>query len=536
MYETVVLTGDLAPVTTQGVNYSDLGFPVLNESGQVAFRADLTGTGVDGTNDSGIFTARGPLGNALFVRAGDDAPGTPVGVGYSGFSTPVLNEAGQIAFFADLTGSGINTNNDRGLFTSSGPAASSIVAQEGDPAPGTTSGVGYSSLSNFVFNDAGQIAFTARTTNNNVISLFAADGSPNGFTTRAVAIDGDPAPGLAAGVNYGTISLFPSLNTAGQIVYRSTLSGPGIDSTNNGSIWTDVAQPPGNPSPVALFGDAAPDTTPGIIVSRSTSEATINAAGQTAFAARLIGIGVDVSNNAAIFIEGGPSGPGRTLLARSGDPAPGAPLGVNYDSFSNLVLNESGQVAFQANLTGPGIDFSNSTGLFIADRASGGQLIARAGEDAPGTAPDVVFRDFTFSGSFFIPVLNGVGQTAFIANLTGPGVDSTNGQGIWVTDPDGLLTLVIREGDLFDVDDDPLLEDLRTVEDIGIVSFTGNEDGRRSSFNDRGQLAFFASFTDGSEGIFIAAIPEPASLSLLALGIAALTRRPRGDDAPQPSA
>ena len=41
--------------------------------------------------------------------------------------------------------------------------------------------------------------------------------------------------------------------------------------------------------------------------------------------------------------------------------------------------------------------------------------------------------------------------------------------------------------------------------------------GGRGTFNDAGQFTFQASFTDGSQGIFIATIPEPTTSASIAL-------------------
>ena len=92
--------------------------PSLNDAGQAAFRAKLTGTGVGTNNDSGIF--RGSAGNlTLIVREGQLAPDgtnrfdslvTPF------FNVPALNNAGQVVFAAMLTGPGVGTTNHTGLF------------------------------------------------------------------------------------------------------------------------------------------------------------------------------------------------------------------------------------------------------------------------------------------------------------------------------------------------------------------------------------------------------------------------------------
>jgi hypothetical protein len=46
------------------------------------------------------------------------------------------------------------------------------------------------------------------------------------------------------------------------------------------------------------------------------------------------------------------------------------------------------------------------------------------------------------------------------------------------------------------------------------LSFTGGantEDGRRSGLNDLGEVAFLATFTDGSSGLFVSDIAKPAA-------------------------
>ena len=62
----------------------------LNNAGQTAFVAELSGSGVDGYNDDGIWS-EGSGSLALVARSGDHAPGTPSGVNFSyqnNFSSP----------------------------------------------------------------------------------------------------------------------------------------------------------------------------------------------------------------------------------------------------------------------------------------------------------------------------------------------------------------------------------------------------------------------------------------------------------------
>jgi hypothetical protein len=72
---------------------------------------------------------------------GDAAPGTAAGVSFSFFSGPMLNDAGQVAFWSSLTGSVNNEGIWRGA-----PGSLSLVARKGSQAPGTALGVNYSSL------------------------------------------------------------------------------------------------------------------------------------------------------------------------------------------------------------------------------------------------------------------------------------------------------------------------------------------------------------------------------------------------------
>src|SRR5207253_490978 len=88
--------------------------------GHTAFGGLLTGSGVDSTNSEGIWSeGTGTL--SLVARGGMAAPGTVDGVTFGSsvgnpFSSPSINAAGQTVFSARLTGSGVDSTNNKGIW------------------------------------------------------------------------------------------------------------------------------------------------------------------------------------------------------------------------------------------------------------------------------------------------------------------------------------------------------------------------------------------------------------------------------------
>ncbi|QEG36264.1 DUF7453 family protein [Bythopirellula goksoeyrii] len=495
---TVAVSSNVAP--DSGDIFSSFGLPVLNDHGQTAFPGTLAGPGVDPSNDLGLWSeGTGTLG--LVARESSAAPGTSAN--FSSLSDPVLNNAGQIAFLGGLAGLGVDPNNDRGIWSEGGgPIA--LVAREGDAAPDTT--VIFSRIAlPPVFNNSGQTAFHGQ-----LSGIDVDHGNDRGIWSEGsgsltlVVRDGNAAPGTGA-IFSG--SEFPVLNGLGKIAFRGILSGTGVISNNNSGIWYGSD---GSLVLVVREGEVAPGTNASF---SGFGLPVVNNASQTAFLGNLLGTEVDSNNDSGVWSGGSGS---IILIAREGSVAPG--VDGNFASFSDPVMNGAGQVLFRATLEGEQVSASNNHGIWSEGNGSLA-LLARSGHPASGTSA-------TFS-SFEDPIINAMGQAAFLGYLTGLGVGSNNNSGIWAQNSSGVLTLIVREGDLLDIDNG-LGTDFRQISELGFVGGSGNEDGRASGFNDLGQVAFRARFTDGSSGIFVSdlvAIPEPSSSLLLCIAVVGLLFR-----------
>jgi hypothetical protein len=499
---TVALSGHPAAGTSAGVAFSVFTEPVLDADGRAAFWAQLAGTGVNSLNNTGIWS-EGSGNLELVARTGSQAPGMPSGINYDRFSgasvlTPIprLNAAGQTAFRAYAT-----TTNGLGMWAGDSGNLR-LVAREGNQAPDAPGGVNFSYFSVPVLNAAGQTAFQVQLTGSGVNSSndygIWSEGSG---TLRLVARAGDHAPGAPSGVNYSFVDA-PVLNGAGRTAFWGLLTGSGVTQTNNQGIWIEREA---GLELVARSGDAAPGTPIGVDF-KFISTPNLNGAGQRAFIAGLTGAGVDATNDAGIWYDDAGE---LSLFVREGSQAPGTPDGVFFRShddpnepgqsqpvFLRPSLNSAGRISFAATLAGAGVNDSNGAGVW--SNASGSlELVARYGSHAAGTPDGVNFKSIDTYGGL---AMNAAGQTAFKGFA---GVDSLDFAGIWATDVNGILQLIVRTGVTLEV----APNDFRTINDLSFVASeetgTGNEDGRPSSFNDRGQLAFEAHFLDGSSGIFV---------------------------------
>ena len=367
-------------------------------------------------------------------------------------------------------------------------AALRTVALSGNAAPGTSDKfAGF--FGTPALNNAGQTAFIGVLSGSAAGFAIGIWSEGGGSGLALVAPERNTAPGTSD--NFTALGL-PVLNNAGQTAFRGFLNS---SSGTNSGIWSE-----GGGSGLALvvrLGSTAPGTSNNFTV---FANPVLNDTGQAAFHGYL---NSSTGTNRGIWSEGG--GSGLVLVAREGNSAPGT--SDNFTALGLPVLNNAGQTAFSGFL-------NSSSGTNSAIWSEGGgnglALVARKGNIAPGT-------NDSFAGFDHI-ALNNAGQTAFAGRLDWRGATD---RGIWAEDLLGVLTLIAREGDLLDVDDGPGT-DLRRISSLDFVAGTGNGDERASGFNDLGQLAFFAKFTDGTSGIFISdlvAVPEPTSVVLGALGL-----------------
>lgn len=514
---TVALSFKHAPGTAAGVNFIGFGtgggYFVLNNRGQVAFHGVLAGPGTTVTNRIGVWTEGRGNGLELVIRGEDPAPGRPGGPSVFGslLSLTQLNNAGTTAL-------GEHT---LAFWTDNGTNALQLIADSGGVAiPGIAGAVfaGFPELS--VLNDLNRVA--VRGLINSHPSLLAYDPA-DGYHVLFQTVAGQ-APGLPDGVLIdsapGSRILSGTETNSGRYFVFARLVG------GQHAFW--VSDSAGAPQFVIRSGDPAPGVPGAAIQGLSNSNFRLNNLGQYAFYGDLLGDGINSTNNRGVWTGDLTTGP--QLAARLGDHAPGTPDGVVLARFGQLHFNEQAQLAFAASLSGTGVSASNDSGVWLGGGATTLALLAREGEPAPGAGPGVLFGELNFVNEVEkTTALNNFGQMAFLSALTGPGVTTTNDKAIWAQDRNGVLRMIIREGDTLDVDDGPGIS-LKTISTLSVATDVGML-AHSLRLNDAGQIAFPAIFTDGIRGIFVSnavAVPEPCAWMLVAIAsLMVLPRPPR---------
>lgn len=525
---TVAFQDQLALGATDGAEFDFFyGAPVLNEAGDVAFRASLRrgplGDPVTADNDEGVFGPTSGPGSALGLIARENTvgPGVTDGAVHSRFRTPLLNDAGEVLFWSQLrTGAGgtVEASNNEALFGPVGaggfpPATTTLglIARTGSPAGGTVDDADFDSFGNFPTFGAGSGVATHAslrtgtgppvTVLNNDALFGPAIGSrvPN---FQPLFREDDPAPGVTDGAEFGQF-LEATVNDQNDTTFKAFLrtgTGPPVLSGASVAIYGPSA---GTGTPVGLIarsGDPAPGTTDGALYSPFGTP-RVNNAGEVAFRSFLQtgpgGAPVTSANNSGLFATDRNNGYAVALRARAGDPAPGAD--ALFGSLGRPGFNDAGDVAFASKLlSSPGglpVSESNDWGLFGPTDGPGSPLglLLREG--------DVVDDDGATLREFASGLqLNGAGDLAVLSSVAEPGTGRSRTALIGIHR--GQASVIARIGDLLTVD----LPGGGTAERTVLTLFFAPTDESDTNLNDTGDLAFHMIYSDGSSGIYTASV------------------------------
>jgi hypothetical protein len=247
-------------------------------------------------------------------------------------------------------------------------------------------------------------------------------------------------------------------------------------------------------------------------------ETAANSAGQIAFASVISGTGVTSGSNDIGLWAGAPNS--LSLVVRRGDQVAGMAAGVVFDQFNHPEINAHGLIAFRATMRGPGITSSNDEAVWIEMQDGSLRMVAREGQQPPGAPAGVTFGDFGF-GVFNDILMNERGQLAFTGQVKGqPNPGNQNENGIWATDLNGNLQLIVLSGQPFQTTS----AGTRSHGVVELAGGTGGDEGFGAGLSDSGLVAFRGTF-QSSTSVYVstaATVPEPNTVVLMAMGLGIL--------------
>jgi len=394
----VVREGQQAVGLPNMIGYRSFTIPHLNDAGRIAFEALLSGPGVTFEDDEAVFSegTSGVLGNV--AREGDHAAGLGAGIVYSGITYVLFNNEGRVVFSGQLQGTGVDLTNNAGIWTGF-PGAASLVVRENNAAPGLPAGVllatttslkpvlGADSACAFLFGLSG-VGVSAD--NDNVIYA-GTTSSP-----LVVARKGETLAGLPAGVNIGAM-LTPDVNGPGETAFTAFLSGAVTSGVDDFAVFSEgrtgtleVVARKGGSAPVGLFREL---TSPLICAEGTVAFlATLEGAGIDGLNDECICS--DHGGALGLVAREGDHAPDLAEdVVFAGDPVTmmGAFVG-------DVAMNDRAQLAFRAGVAGPGVDMTNNIGLWLHDPVAGTRLVVRNGdaiEVAPGDTR--IVQDFVWA-------------------------------------------------------------------------------------------------------------------------------------------
>lgn len=483
----IVMLGDTAP-GADGQEFSAFSSVLFDRAGAFAVYAFLADSG--GSLSPGIWTYRDTGGLQLAVRHGDIAPahdGSAAGA-FDFFKGPTdssfrLNANGDVAFYSHL-GSDVDPAQDEGVWVAHRGVGPRLVARKGDIAPGTNGKVFHSVAPFYVednveINDAGHVAFAARLSE----ETLHVPGKRGVWSDRhglleAVAVPGGEAPGLLGGSFESLYGVM--LSNSNQIAFGGEVVGHPTEPESIPGLWASTAE--GDLRIVFSKGQPVEGAT-GMSYS-GAFDIVQGEHGQTAIIPQFQG---PDSSAQGLWMELPGAGLQKILT-----PNDVAPDGDRVGSFVNccLTTNDVGDVALT----------TDRGGLWIANSDGDVRRVADHGQTSPGIDKGKFSRMQS-------PSLNNRGHAAFAATVTVlHGIASNNEpittttSGVWVEDAHRELKMVLKAGELIDVDTGPGT-DVRSLVSAQVLGF-----------DDLGRVALRLRFSDKSYGVFLSApVPEPST-------------------------
>jgi hypothetical protein len=446
--------------------------------------------------------AAGPAGAtgtfSVVAKTGDPLPGMP-GFSIQAVGPGLFGPADRLVLSVTLVGPGVTPDDDASIWLEDENGVLELAFRQGDEPPGLP-GTGYSFIDGrFRPGPPGEVIFYTHlwgATPDDDKALFASEA---GGAVSVVVREGDPAPLAGPGVTWGCCFNQLQSDSSGRISFPGMLLGTENGPLDDEALW--IRDPDGTLVMRARGGDPAPGTPEGVVFASLDSGGELGGTGRISFTARTISPSAPqypyYPDGSGLWTAPSSTAPLEAVLL-TGDPAPS---GVPGETIVALWTNDGGANAEaligNLRIAGPSVTADNDDSVFASDGAGGFRLLVREGDPAPGA--DGAFFGHTSIEPFSPSVINDAREAVIQSRLEGPSVSGSNDFGLWLADPDGQVSLLVRKGSL-----------LADRPDFRVTTMTITP----PLLNERGDVAFVATLL--ATGPPVPIVSQPAILVRLA--------------------